>query len=537
MKNKRIMGIVLSIIAGIISLILLIIFVKGENQKAAILNTGYMIEHDGEIVENVRFNDYFFDANYNDEYTIKRKMPNIEKTNMYFSFITYFAEVKVYLEDKLIYSYGNGDDSYSGTHYIELPNNYKNKELKIYIRSTADKAFVDLEPPRFDTEYKVRTDAVHKNMLVFQISISLVIIGIVVLLLSIYSSVVQGKLIKLFFLALLCISIGSWALAYTRTIQFISSDLHFNTVLEYISVYFVGVALLGFYFDFPIKKSSRLLSIAFVFNCLFFLAAVIIMFIDDTYLALLVTPFHINAGVTLFILLSNSAKKLKNGKLIDKITIIGISLVCVCGLIDLGMFYNYNGGVYIIYPLFPIAAFIYLVLLMVGYINEVNRLNTESVKRRLLMKLAYSDTLTGINNRSKFNLDCKKYCESKDNRSLIVFDLNGLKKVNDNFGHLKGDELLRIFSQKLCYYFDKDDCYRVGGDEFFIMTSESDLNRLLNKFVEDEIFLSVSNEKIRITASFGFARLRDYAYDFEKTIKAADEKMYSMKFNTNNCRE
>jgi len=537
MKNKRVVGLILSILAGIIFLILLLLFVKGENQKSSILNTGYIIEHDGEIVENVRFNDYIFDANYGDEFEITRIMPNAKKDNMYFSFISYFARVRVYLNDDLIYSYGNGDDAYSGTHYIGIPNGYQNKKLRISIRAVADKAFVDLEPPRFDTEYKVKTDAVHKNMLVFQISITLIIIGIVLLILSIYSSVVQGKMIKLVFLALLCICIGSWSLAYTRTIQFISGNMHFNTILEYISVYFVGVALLGFYFDFPIKKSSKILSIAFAFNCVFFIAALIIMFIDDKLLALLVTPFHINAAITLFILLSNASSKLKNGKLLDKITIIGISLVCICGLIDLGMFYNYNGGVSIIYPLFPVASFIYLVLLMVGYINEMSQLNAESVKRKLLMKLAYTDTLTGLNNRSKFNIDCDKYCKNKSNKSLIVFDLNGLKRVNDNFGHLKGDELLRIFSEKLCKYFDRKDCYRVGGDEFFIMTNLAELNRVMNKFTDDEIFLNVCNESVKITASFGFSGLREFSYDFEKTIKAADEKMYSMKFKTNNCRE
>ncbi|MDE5993117.1 MAG: diguanylate cyclase, partial [Oscillospiraceae bacterium] len=90
------------------------------------------------------------------------------------------------------------------------------------------------------------------------------------------------------------------------------------------------------------------------------------------------------------------------------------------------------------------------------------------------MKRAYIDLDTGIKNKNCYNEDMKKldkkYFSDEKNNSLIicvVCDLNGLKTVNDNYGHIEGDEFIRaaadVLSKKLKSAYN---VYRIGGDEF-----------------------------------------------------------------------
>ncbi|NLT57643.1 MAG: GGDEF domain-containing protein [Clostridiales bacterium] len=85
-------------------------------------------------------------------------------------------------------------------------------------------------------------------------------------------------------------------------------------------------------------------------------------------------------------------------------------------------------------------------------------------------KMAYTDFLTGLNNRTAFELDFRRLrnAQAADARvSIVVFDLNSLKQVNDIFGHAWGDRYIRWAAQTVQGGFaDLGEVYRIGGDEF-----------------------------------------------------------------------
>lgn len=106
-----------------------------------------------------------------------------------------------------------------------------------------------------------------------------------------------------------------------------------------------------------------------------------------------------------------------------------------------------------------------------------------TLKRRDLIKelhfLSYYDKLTGAKNRNAFN---KFLAETDEINSLgIVYgDVTGLKKINDTFGHIKGDDLLQTAYKLIEKVFKEFDIYRIGGDEFLVTCK----NILKDKFIE-----------------------------------------------------
>jgi diguanylate cyclase (GGDEF)-like protein len=88
-----------------------------------------------------------------------------------------------------------------------------------------------------------------------------------------------------------------------------------------------------------------------------------------------------------------------------------------------------------------------------------------------LQNKAYIDALTGTYNR--FHLqEHDNLFSDQDNIGVAFFDLNRLKETNDKYGHSAGDKLLCDFAQLLNTYYNKAPVYRLGGDEFLVLTRE-----------------------------------------------------------------
>ncbi|HBF32068.1 EAL domain-containing protein [Rhizobium sp.] len=84
-------------------------------------------------------------------------------------------------------------------------------------------------------------------------------------------------------------------------------------------------------------------------------------------------------------------------------------------------------------------------------------------------RVAYTDSLTGLPNRSRFN-EVVALEETRNSKwGLLLMDLDNLKLVNDTFGHQAGDDLIQVVGQRLAAISDGDSAFRLGGDEFAII--------------------------------------------------------------------
>ena len=142
----------------------------------------------------------------------------------------------------------------------------------------------------------------------------------------------------------------------------------------------------------------------------------------------------------------------------------------------------------------------------------------------LILLLTKKDALTGLLNRQAYYAALRS--GAKDITAFISIDMNGLKTINDNEGHVAGDEALTTLA--LCFTKAariKQSIYRMGGDEFVIIcrkTSEQEVLDLIR-----DIKANVSETKY--TCSIGYCYAPNGQKDFEEMVKESDQMMYAEK--------
>ncbi len=162
-----------------------------------------------------------------------------------------------------------------------------------------------------------------------------------------------------------------------------------------------------------------------------------------------------------------------------------------------------------------------------------------------LQIMATTDSLTGIYNRRWYlELTGKEINRARRHGlplSLIMADIDHLKRLNDTWGHHTGDIVLKSFSELLKKLLrDHDIMGRLGGEEFGITLIKSDLR--MATLTADRLRQAVANlsipvneKKIRFTISLGVAQFTDGDRDVHSFIKRADNALHSAKNSGRNC--
>lgn len=149
-----------------------------------------------------------------------------------------------------------------------------------------------------------------------------------------------------------------------------------------------------------------------------------------------------------------------------------------------------------------------------------------------LQRLALTDTLTGIYNRTFFEAELVRLEDSRELPvSIIVIDLDNMKKINDKFGHLAGDNLLKAAVQILQEVFRKEEIIaRIGGDEFAILlpkTDERALGEILPRIRSKLQEYNSKHADLPVLMSIGASTT--HQGNLIEGFKLADNRMYAEK--------
>jgi len=172
-----------------------------------------------------------------------------------------------------------------------------------------------------------------------------------------------------------------------------------------------------------------------------------------------------------------------------------------------------------------------------GYMN----IRQDITLKKELERISVTDRLTGIYNRLKLDesiqAEHKRYLRYRESYSLILFDIDHFKSVNDTYGHLIGDYVLKELSMLASNLVRKTDILgRWGGEEFLVICPNTDIDGAvsmaenLRKKIADHKFEHVK----QITSSFGVASI-ELVKDYDKLMKIVDDALYKAKNEGRNC--
>ncbi|MFA7554764.1 MAG: diguanylate cyclase [Spongiibacteraceae bacterium] len=175
--------------------------------------------------------------------------------------------------------------------------------------------------------------------------------------------------------------------------------------------------------------------------------------------------------------------------------------------------------------------------------NAINSRKLEHTKAELLI-LSRTDRLTGLYNRGyweeRLNEEFKRNRRSDSDVSLVMFDIDHFKDINDQYGHQVGDDVIRLVAQLMRDNSREIDIYgRYGGEEFVVVLPETGLQgaviyseRLRQKIAESVVYND--GNSVQFTVSLGIAVLNAETIDPSDWIVNADKALYQSKENGRN---
>lgn len=160
-------------------------------------------------------------------------------------------------------------------------------------------------------------------------------------------------------------------------------------------------------------------------------------------------------------------------------------------------------------------------------------------KNRLLKELALTDSLTGLPNRRALEAWAATELTAALRHGfsfwVAMADLDHFKAINDSFGHVAGDQVLKSFAEilKACSR-SSDLCCRIGGEEFLVVFTHTDVrgalvavDRIREQFARQAFTFGARH--LAVTASFGIAGIDEEVQDFNQLVMRADSALYCAK--------
>ena len=535
-----------SLIIFSIVIVLCVFYFGRELNDVRDFDENWTVIQDGERHEGVTLSQYQFPhiMNKGDSIVLLNTIPEDVESPSSVTLLVYLSTVDVFVDGKKFYSYGRdineaGKMVGSGYHFITLPDECGGKEIHITISSCEDAAFSSIPVIQIVPSQRLLSCFTRQHMISLFISIFLVVCGGIFMVVSIAGIIQGNSLSSAVWLGSFAFLIGIWSLCSTKTVQIFSPNMALNAKIEYEALFLAIIPLLVQIYS--LRKDStkwkRYLIRASLSICIAYaFVAPALHYTNIAHYCKTLGAFHMIMVLALVIIIIAGWKPLADMDASDKVLNIGFFVLFATGGVDLIRFivqkYLLSNDQNLSNSLLPLGALVFILFLAMSYLFYIyNRIMDEESQKNLV-KLAFHDPLTGLYNRAKWEDMADTLNQSDEEYTIINLDLNGLKSVNDTFGHSQGDLLLTTFANNLKNTFDSEDLLiRMGGDEF-VVVSKQEKNKLDHAMVKlTRLNHDASKDlQFEIQSAFGMVSKKEAPNaGFEKLYQMADEKMYQMK--------
>lgn len=476
-----------------------------------------------------------------DKIQLNNQLPEYFSEEMSLSFMTNFTNIKVYHNQDILYQHKENHissprDKYESIyHLFRLPSSYKeNPTLTLEITGTWDGAG-KINDIIIGSKSAIIHHIILNNLFFFIICIIILMIGCFLIIMSSYSirKFKEGK--SLLYLGSFLILFSFWSITETSLFHFLIPYQSIGHIISYQSFLLTPfpfiLYLKGASHSSKYKKLNILLilfSINYILNNMLSLLG-ITRFGDLSIIFLILIIFTLIATI-LTIIRELSLYKTRD----TYILVISILILCIAASLDIICHYHiiHSDSSYYL----RIGILFFTIFNGLTTLKKTISVVKIGINSRAIEKLAYTDILTNIKNRTSYVQDIEQINQSLEENSDIItvmFDLNNLKEANDQYGHDKGDKLLIAAAESIRESFgDYGDCYRIGGDEFAVI-----IKNVYDSFFQDSMahLHSVLEEynkwhAIKLEIPFGYTHYKhEIDRDLYATISRADALMYEAK--------
>lgn len=532
------------------------------------LDDGWSVTINGKEYDNVTLSKFRFKmCNRGDVLILRHIVPRYDIISLpTLEVYTTHSAIKVYLDDEVIYTYGQRlyDENKLlgyGEHFVSMPYGANSKWLTVEMTVSEDNVFNGVKAMKLLDGNSAMVKDLSGKRVNLSIAMFLIVFGVIIMVLSMLMLRRAVNFVQTFCIALFSFLIGCWTLCNNDLIEYFTTDLLMKSYLEYYSLYILPLPLTYYFRDkIDVRSNPKWLKVYFwgiiAAEIVYIASAVILQEANLVHLPQILVGSHILMILTIVLILMISVIDIKVRKQRPTIVMIGFLIAIAIVIVELIRFNiekyitGFTKNAYSSDTCF--AVLIIVISMLLDYGNKTSKSLYENAHRAVLEQMAYMDELTGLGNRrmceKKLTELEEKEMSSDSVYAIVSLDLNFLKRTNDTYGHKKGDELIKSFSDVLSNVFSLyGTVTRTGGDEFVVILddiTEEKVKSLLAQMLEQMEEKNKSASDVTLSTAYGYAMKGEIPSKQEKTeeiklkvvdigpravYRIADDRMYENK--------
>lgn len=530
-------------------LYLVIIFILACYMLGGSVNTGSGYYHDYKVQE---WKDGWFVEGSEQEVMLPTKSNG--RKNEYVGIYRYLKEdtgeeslcfrtdhsyVRVYADDELIYTFGNKEEIPFGKTPGSIWNIIPLHHLKAGTRLT-----VYVMSPYAMYSGKIRTMVMGNRadilLYIFKDSAPLILITIIPIIVAFFLILIHFCFRKnfapmIFLNAAVCyFLLALWSFTETRGWQFFFDNAYVIQMINFISFSMVISSIAVCLNQMGVINNEKHYRILLTIDFLVPISQIIIQILGIADFFEMLAVVHILDAANIFVFgmdfIIDIYKKKRDSKNLI-LSIIMYLTTFLSLLLDLLEFYiwdKFGNGFFS-----RIELLIIITVAGVCAVKQAISMYAENIEKLTYQRMAYTDDMTGMKNRRAFDRDTEAMEKDSDTVAILYADMNGLKQINDNMGHQKGDEAIKTVADKLLYFGEQGNfCYRLGGDEFCVIASNLTARKMEEECarINQELKIYQNDYIYGLSIAYG---AKDYKPEqgekLSDVMRSADKKMYEKK--------
>ncbi len=467
MKKNRLLPFICSLALSIaIVFIYILIFANPPKNPVYHLDSGWEVTINDDIYRDVNLMRFSAETDRNlyldDHVIMTLTLPEEGETPLTFPVILFrsrYTTLRCYVDDTLIYDFGFPDyenEEFIGKsyHIISLPEDYQGKEFKMDMLCSENNPFNSLAPPILGSQPDVEGTFIHENLNIILTGIFLLMFGIAFLLITVTFVSHMREISSLIVGSLMCINIGVWLLAYYNVVSpFMYAPR--ETALEYFTLYLIVPFCFAMVYCIQNIDNKKLFIAAWIACSAVTLFQYILHYMFNIHMRVTLPLYHVVCVFGFVILLYFTRKNIikKDISTSAHIQMLGLLAFAIAEIIHL-IIYNtdtmhYTGTNKFSIIVISMGCMFFALSQLINYLMYITRSYAQKMEYASLTHLAYADGLTNLANRASADRELQALNEQTEDYCIISIDLNGLKYVNDKFGHPSGDKYIKDFSKVL----------------------------------------------------------------------------------------